>query len=115
MSTTLIHQGPAYELSVSIEAGPYGRHLKFVSFVPIARNPEHQVRFQAHLSREELAVLHKAIGEALRPALRVTGRTKAVRASRSLPEPAASHAGAQADTTHPQGVAAAIGPAGEPI
>ena len=83
MSTTLIHQGPAYELSLSIEAGPYGHHLKFVSFVPIARNPEHQVRFQAHLSREELAVLHKAIGEALRRAVRV----KAVHASRSLSEP----------------------------
>jgi hypothetical protein len=87
MSTTLIHQGPAYELSVCIEAGPYGHHLKFVSFVPIARNPELQVRFQAHLSREELAVLHQAIGEALRQALRVTGRNKAVRASRSLSEP----------------------------
>ena len=66
MSTTLIHQGPAYELSVSIEAGPYGHHLKFVSFVPIALRPEEQVRFQAHLSREELAVLREAIGEALR-------------------------------------------------
>lgn len=80
MSTTLIHQGPAYELSVAIEAGPYGHHLKFVSFVPVARNPEHQVRFEAHLSREELEVLHQAIGQAL--------REKAVRASRSLPEPA---------------------------
>lgn len=106
MSTTLIHQGPAYELSVAIEAGPYGHHLEFVSFVPIARNPEHQVRFEAHLSREELEVLHKAISQAL--------REKAVRASRSLPEPAASHAGAQAGTPHPQGVAAAIWPAGEP-
>jgi hypothetical protein len=114
MSTTLIHQGPAYELSVSIEAGPYGHHLKFVSFVPIARNPEHQVRFQAHLSREELAVLHKAIGKALRPALRVTGRNKAVRASRSLPERAAPHADEQAGTTHPQGVAASNWPAEEP-
>jgi len=75
MSTTLIHQGPAYELSVSIEAGPYGHHLKFVSFVPIARNPEHQVRFQAHLSKGELEVLHKSIGNALRLAVRVPGRT----------------------------------------
>ena len=65
MSTTLIHQGPAYELSVSIEAGPYGHHLEFISFVPIARNPEYQVRFQAHLSRAELAALHQAIGQAL--------------------------------------------------
>ena len=114
MSTTLIRQGPAYELSVSIEAGPYGHHLQFVSFVPIARNPEHQVRFQAHLSKGELEVLHKAIGQALRPAIRVTGRTKAVRASRSLPEPAARHADEQAGTTHPQGVAASNWPAGEP-
>jgi len=106
MSTTPIHQGPAYELSVAIDAGPYGHHLKFISFVPIARNPEHQARFEAHLSREELGVLHEAIGQAL--------RQKVVRASRSLPEPAARHADEQAGTTHPQGVAAAIGPAGEP-
>ena len=79
MTTSLIHQGPAYELSLAIEASPYGHHLKFISFVPIARNPEHQARFEAHLSREELEVLHEAIGQAL--------RQKAVRASRSLPEP----------------------------
>ena len=79
MTTTLIHQGPAYELSLAIEASPYGHHLKFISFVPIARNPEQQPRFQAHLSREELEALHEAIGQAL--------RQKTVRASRSLPEP----------------------------
>jgi hypothetical protein len=44
MTTTLIHQGPAYELSLAIDASPYGHHLKFISFVPIARNPEQQVR-----------------------------------------------------------------------
>ena len=65
MSTTLIHQGPAYELSVAIQASPYGHHLSFISFVPIARHPEEQLRFQAHLSRDELAALHQAIGQAL--------------------------------------------------
>ena len=87
MSTTLIHQGPAYELSVSIEAGPYGHHLKFVSFVPIALRPEEQVRFQAHLSREELAVLREAIGKALRARQASGGDSSAVRPSRSVSEP----------------------------
>ncbi len=87
MSTTLIHQGPAYELSVSIEAGPYGHHLKFVSFVPIARNPEHQVRFHAHRSREDLAVLHKAIGLGLRVKPAPLGDRSALHPSRALSEP----------------------------
>lgn len=66
MSTTLIHQGPAYELSLAIDTSAYGHHLSFVSFVPNARNPQEHVRFQAHLSREDLAALHQAIGAALR-------------------------------------------------
>ena len=79
MSATTIHQGPAYELSVALDVSRYGYHLSFVSFVPIARHPEHQVRFQAHLSRDALEVLHQAIGQAL--------RQRAVRTSRSVSEP----------------------------
>ena len=60
-----IQQGPAYKLSVSIAAGMYGHHLKFCSFVPTARRPEEQVRFQTTLTRVELLALHQAIGSAL--------------------------------------------------
>jgi len=65
MTTTLIQHGPAYELSVAIDAGLYGQHLRFISFVPTARSPEPQVRFQANLSTEELRTLYVAIGQAL--------------------------------------------------
>ncbi len=60
-----IQQGPAYELSVSITAGSYGHHLQFVSFVPTARRPEKQIRFQTTLTQAELAGLHQVIGDAL--------------------------------------------------
>ena len=65
MSAELIHTGPAYELGVTIDTGRYGHHLKFISLVPTARRPEHQVKFQANLSTTELAALHEAIGRAL--------------------------------------------------
>ena len=65
MSATLIHKGPAYELSVTIDNGRYGHHLKFTSVVPTARRPEPHVKFQANLSTEELNELHQAIGRAL--------------------------------------------------
>jgi hypothetical protein len=65
MSTTLIHKGPAYELSVTIDTGRYGHHLKFISLVPTARNPEPHVKFQANLSTAELVELHEAIGRTL--------------------------------------------------
>jgi hypothetical protein len=81
MTTALIHQGPAYELSIDVDSSAYGHHLKFVTFVPTARNPEPQVKFQANLSRAELAELHAAIGRAL--------AGQAVRASRSPGEPVA--------------------------
>jgi len=65
MSATLIHKGPAYELSVTIDTGPYGHHLRFISFVPTARHPEPHVKFQANLSTAELVELHEAIGRAI--------------------------------------------------
>jgi hypothetical protein len=82
MTTALIHQGPAYELSLDIASSAYGYHLKFETFVPTARNPEPQVKFQANLSEQELAQLHEAIGLAL--------ATKAVRTSSSPGELVAS-------------------------
>ncbi len=65
MSKTLIHQGPAYELSLTIDTAPHGHHLRFISFVPTARHPQPQVKFRANLSTAELVELHGAIGRAL--------------------------------------------------
>lgn len=65
MSASLIHQGPAYELSVSIDSTPYGHHVRFLSHVPTARRPEQQVRFQTTLSDGELAALRDAIDNAI--------------------------------------------------
>ncbi len=64
-STTVIQQGSAYELSLAIASGDHGHHLQLLSLVPMARHPEHQVRFQAVLSTAELSTLHEAIGQAL--------------------------------------------------
>jgi hypothetical protein len=66
MSATTIHQGLAYELSLEIRTTRWGHHLRFVSFVPTARNPQPMEQFQAHLSSAELRVLREAIDAALR-------------------------------------------------
>lgn len=65
MSTSVIHQGLAYELSVTINTGRYGHDLKFISLVPTARRPEPQVKFQANLCTAELVLLYEAIGRTL--------------------------------------------------
>ena len=79
MSATLIHKSPAYELSVAIDTGRHGHHLKFISLVPTARHPEPQVQFQASLTTTELVELHEAIGRVL--------TNLHVQASRSSGEP----------------------------
>jgi hypothetical protein len=68
MSTTIIHQGRAYELSVNIESTKYGHHLRVLRYVPIAQRPERQARFQTVLTTAELETLHQAIGKALKGA-----------------------------------------------
>ena len=65
MSATTIHQGPAYELSLEVQTTRWGHHLRFVSFVPTARNPQPMERFQAHLSSAELLALREAIDAAI--------------------------------------------------
>ena len=55
----------AYELSVDLRHTEHGHHLRFISFVPHARRPEEQVRFQATLSTQELRALRSIIDEAL--------------------------------------------------
>jgi hypothetical protein len=91
MSATTIHQGPAYELSLEVQRTRWGHHLRFVSFVPTARNPQPMERFQAHLSSGELRALRDAIDDVLRevaqelPEAREANAT--VRLSRSPAEP----------------------------
>ncbi|RZS57963.1 hypothetical protein [Sphaerotilus mobilis] len=61
MRTQILHATPAYELSAQLQSTPHGHHLQFVSFVPTARRPEPQVRFQTLLSRTELLALRALI------------------------------------------------------
>lgn len=56
---------PAYELSIDITTSVHGHSLKLISFVPTARRPGDQVKFQGLFSTAEL----KSLGEALNQAL----------------------------------------------
>ena len=60
-----IQASPAYELAADLRHTDYGHHLRLISFVPHARHPEEQVRFQATLSTQELLALRSVIDEAL--------------------------------------------------
>jgi hypothetical protein len=60
-----IQATPAYELSIDITTSAQGHSLKLISFVPTARRPEDQVKFQGLFSTAEL----KSLGEALNQAL----------------------------------------------
>ena len=54
-----------YQLALTIRPTVYGHHLKFSSFVPTARRPQEQLRFQLLLTRQEMQALHQALGRAL--------------------------------------------------
>lgn len=60
-----IQNTPCWRLDARICKTPYGHHLIISSFVPTACRPEHQVKFQATLSREELLRLKAVVGQAL--------------------------------------------------
>jgi hypothetical protein len=60
-----IQATPAYELSVDLRHTDFGHHLRFISFLPHARRPEGQVRFQALFTTPELQALRRAIDDAL--------------------------------------------------
>lgn len=62
---SLIQATPAYELSLDINPTAYGHHLRLLSFVPTARRPEDQVKFQAVFSVAELTALRDSIDRAL--------------------------------------------------
>lgn len=62
---SLIQTNSAYELSVDIASTAYGHSLKLISFVPSARRPEDQIKFQSIFSPAELELLRDAIALAL--------------------------------------------------
>ena len=62
---SLIQANPAYEFSIEITTLAPGHSLRLISFVPTARRPEDQVRFQAVFSTAELESLRDALNEAL--------------------------------------------------
>jgi hypothetical protein len=62
---TTIQDTPAYQLSVDIQSTPLGQSLRLISFVPTARRPEEQVKFQGNFTHDELRALQGAIEGAL--------------------------------------------------
>ena len=58
--------GPAYELRAEIRHTPYGHHVRFLSFVPSARRPEEQVKFQGLFSADQLRALRDLIDREIR-------------------------------------------------
>ena len=53
--------GPAYELRAEIRHTSYGHHVRLLSFVPSARRPEEQVKFQGLFSTDQLRALRDLI------------------------------------------------------
>ncbi len=64
---SLIQATPAYELSVDIATSAHGYSPRLISFVPTARRPEDQVKFQGVFSTAELKSLRDALNQALTP------------------------------------------------
>jgi len=62
---TTIQETPAYRLDIELKRGPHGTSLMLISFVPTARHPEEQVKFQALLSDAELQKLQKVLSDAV--------------------------------------------------
>ena len=62
---SLIQATPAYELSVDLTTTPLGHSLRLISFVPTARRPEEQVKFQGVFTTAEIKALRDALNQAL--------------------------------------------------
>jgi len=60
-----IQATPAYELSIDLHTSAHGHSLRLISFVPTARRPEQQVKFQGLFSTAELGLLRDALSQAL--------------------------------------------------
>ena len=65
---SLIQSTPAYELSADITTTIHGHSFKLVSFVPTARHPEEQTKFQTVLTTAELEALRDFFDLALEEA-----------------------------------------------
>lgn len=62
---SLIQDTPTYQLSIDIAPTPLGKSLRLISFVPTARRPEEQVKFQGNFTLQELTALKTAVEQAL--------------------------------------------------
>lgn len=60
-----IQETPAHRLDVSLERGAHGTSFKLITFVPTARRPEEQVKYQTTLSDAELKNFQKVLSEAV--------------------------------------------------
>jgi hypothetical protein len=60
-----IQATPAYELSIDIATSAHGHNIRLISFVPTARRPEEQVKFQGVFNTAELTALRDALNQAL--------------------------------------------------
>jgi hypothetical protein len=62
---SLIQSTRAYELSIDLTTTPLGHSLRLISFVPTARRPEEQVKFQGVFTTAEIKALRDALNQAL--------------------------------------------------
>lgn len=62
---TTIQSSPAFELLADITCTKHGHSLKLISFVPSARRPEQQVKFQGLFTDAELRALRDLIDQSL--------------------------------------------------
>lgn len=62
---SLIQATPAYELSIDLTTTPLGHNLRLISFVPTARRPEEQVKFQGVFTTAEIEALRDALSQVL--------------------------------------------------
>lgn len=60
-----IQSSPAFELLADLTRTEHGHSLKLISFVPSARRPEQQVKFQGLFTVAELRALRDLIDQAL--------------------------------------------------
>ena len=60
-----IQSSPAFELVADLTRTEHGHNLKLVSFVPSARRPEQQVKFQGLFTSTELRTLRDLIDQSL--------------------------------------------------
>jgi len=60
-----IIENPSYTLSIALNQCSVGTHLQLISYMPDARRFEHQVKFDAVLTPQELQTLHDRLGDYL--------------------------------------------------